>query len=213
MHDQGIMRCRELLLEKTMKYFVIATLFLFAGGCLTDEQQAELAVIDSVVAQETEVDTFIVGGRTALSAMETPEGESLRLANDSIIQNIHITIAGNNNSEEHITLENTIVKNPDVGPSFPGGSNAMDKFIAEHLIYPLVAFQNEIAGTVNVRFVVETDGSLTGILVQKGIGYGCDESAVDLIKSMPKWTPGKKGGVNVRCSVVLPIYFGRKNPY
>ena len=89
----------------------------------------------------------------------------------------------------------------------------MDKYIAEKLVYPLVAFQNEIQGTVNVKFVVERDGSLTGITVVKGLGYGCDESAIDLIKGMPRWSPGKKGGVSVRCSVVLPIVFGKRGQY
>lgn len=183
--------------------FILALLFV---SCLTEEQQAELAAADSPVVHESEVDTFVVGGKGSLAEIETAEGESLRQDNDTAIQNIR-DIIGATNSETNLDPAPSIVKNPDVGPSFPGGGAAMDKYIEAHLIYPLVAFQNDIRGTVNVRFVVETDGRLTGIVVQKGIGYGCDEAAVDLIKSMPKWIPGKKGGINVRCSVVLPIAF------
>lgn len=176
------------------------------SACLTDEQQAELNAADSPVVHESEVDTFVVGGKGTIAGLETAEGESLRLENDTAIQSIREAIGGTN-AETNIDPSPGIVKNPDIGPSFPGGGDAMDKYIESHLVYPLVAFQNDIRGTVNVRFAVETDGRLTGIVVQKGVGYGCDEAAIDLIKSMPKWNPGKKGGVNVRCSVVLPIAF------
>lgn len=189
-----------------MKFLIaICAVFLFVS-CLTEEQQAEIAAADSPVVQESEVDTFVVGGKGSLAGIETPEGESLRLDNDTAIQSIRDAIGGSN-TETNIDPSLSIVKNPDEGPSFPGGGVAMDKFIAAHLIYPLVAFQNDVRGTVNVCFVVEPDGKLTGIVVLQGIGFGCDEAAVDLIKSMPKWNPGKKGGVNVRCSVVLPIAF------
>lgn len=195
-----------------MRFLRIIPIVFFMTGCLTDEQEAEISALDSSAVQEHEVDTFVVGGNNSLNTLETPEGESLRLENDSAIENIRFEISGTNPGENLETAP-TIVKNPDVGPSFPGGSTAMDKYIATNLVYPLVAFQNDISGTVNVRFVVETDGRLTGIIVQKGLGYGCDEAAVDLIKSMPKWVPGKKGGMNVRCSVVLPLSFGKKDPY
>lgn len=187
---------------------------MFFASCLTDEQQEEISsAIDSPVVQETEVDTFIVGGQGTIASIETPEGESLRLENDTAIDNIRLAITGSNTPEDRIGSDLTIVKNPDIGPSFPGGSPAMDKYIAEKLVYPLVAFQNDIKGTVNIRFVIETDGRISGIVVQKGLGYGCDEAAIDLIKGMPKWTPGKKGGVNVRCSVTLPIAFPQKDAY
>lgn len=189
---------------KFLHGLLIAVLFT---SCLSDEQQAEItSALDTPTVQESEVDTFVVGGRTSLTSMETVEGESLRLENDTAMENIRQSLIGNNPGV-NLEPDPGIVRNPDVGPSFPGGTVAMDNYIQSHLVYPLVAFQNEITGTVNVRFVVETDGKLTGIIVQKGLGYGCDESAVDLIKSMPKWVAGKKGGVNVRCSVVLPIAF------
>lgn len=159
------------------------------------------------------MDTFVVGGNGTIASLETPEGESLRLENDTAIDNIRLAITGSNTPEDRLGTESVIVKNPDIGPSFPGGAAAMDKYIADQLIYPAVAFQNDIKGTVTIRFVIETDGRITGITVQKGLGYGCDESAIDLIKGMPKWTPGKKGGVNVRCAVVLPLSFPNKDPY
>lgn len=194
-----------------MKYLSAVALIVSLSSCLTEEQQQELSAQDSpVVAEETGVDTFIVSKGENILSNETPEGDSLRADNDTAIENIRIAITGTASSEEEVAgMTGTIVKNPDVAPSFPGGSSAMDAYIKKNLVYPMVAFQNDVTGTVNVRFVIEPDGRLTGILVQKGIGYGCDEAAIDLIQDMPRWTPGKKGAVNVRCSVVLPITFTR----
>jgi TonB family protein len=191
-----------------MKFIHALCVALLFVSCLTEEQQQQIEDADSPVTEaETGIDTFIVAKGQSVLDNETPEGESLRVDNDSAIENIRIAITGSQTSEDEIDMTAAIVKNPDVGPAFPGGSAAMDAHIQKHLIYPAVAFQNDITGTVNVRFVVEADGRLTGIVAQNHVGYGCDESAIDLIKGMPKWTPGRKGGVAVRCSVVLPITF------
>lgn len=190
-----------------MKFFSGLFIAVCFVSCLADNSQEEPSALDSPGVDETAIDTFVVGKRSGIVVNETPEGESLRLENDSAIENIRLAINSGNMNEENVGGTNTIVKNPDVAPSFPGGSSAMDAYILKNLVYPMVAFQNDITGIVNVRFVIETDGKLSGIVVQKGLGYGCDEAAIDLISRMPKWTPGRKGGVNVRCSVVLPLSF------
>lgn len=200
------------MLPKRMKLLNLCVCALLLCGCAGDDEPGKTVMADSPDADESPVDTFVVGGHASIAGVSTPEGESLRKANDTAMDNIRLAISGNPSGEENMGLENTIVKNPDVGPSFPGGSTMMDKYITEHLVYPMVAFQNDVKGTVEMRFVVETDGRLSGIIVQKGIGYGCDEAAIDLIKEMPKWIPGKKGGVNVRCVVVLPLWFDKPDP-
>lgn len=92
-------------------------------------------------------------------------------------------------------------------PSFPGGMQEMMKFISENRKYPAEAKAKEIHGKVIVAFVVERDGSLSDVKIRRGIGYGCDEEAIRLIKSMPKWTPGKQNGKAVRVSFMLPVTF------
>ena len=92
-------------------------------------------------------------------------------------------------------------------PSFPGGMQEMMKFISENRKYPAEAKAKDIHGKVIVAFVVERDGSLSDVKIRRGIGYGCDEEAIRLIKSMPKWTPGKKNGKAVRVSFMLPVTF------
>jgi len=192
-----------------MKFFSGLFIAVCFVSCMSDNPEQELSVLDSPGVEETTVDTFMVGKPGEVVFNETPEGESLRLENDSAIQNMRLAINNGNVNEENMGANNTIVRNPDVAPSFPGGTAAMDAYILKHLVYPMVAFQNDVTGVVNIRFIIETDGRISGIIVQKGLGYGCDEAAIDLISGMPKWTPGRKGGVAVRCSVVLPLTFTR----
>ena len=92
-------------------------------------------------------------------------------------------------------------------PSFPEGMQEMMKFISDNRKYPAEAKAKDIHGKVIVAFVVERDGSLSDVKIKRGIGYGCDEEAIRLIKSMPKWTPGKQNGKAVRVSMMLPVSF------
>ncbi|MDA3905280.1 MAG: energy transducer TonB [Bacteroidales bacterium] len=103
--------------------------------------------------------------------------------------------------EQHIFL---VVENM---PEFPGGEAAMYKFIGNNIDYPRMAKESGISGRVFVTFVVERDGSVTDVQILRGIGGGCDEEAVRVIKMMPKWTPGKQRGKPVRVQYRMPIKF------
>ncbi len=70
-----------------------------------------------------------------------------------------------------------------------------------------MARESDIQGRVFVNFVVEPDGSISNVAVIRGIGGGCDEEAVRVVQSMPKWNPGKQRGTAVRCSFTVPIIF------
>lgn len=92
-------------------------------------------------------------------------------------------------------------------PSFPGGQEAWLKYVAKELKYPKEAVENQIQGVVFVTFVVEVDGAISDVKVLRGIRYGCDEEAIRVVKGMPKWTPGKHNGKEVRVQYNLPIRF------
>ncbi|MFP4470560.1 MAG: energy transducer TonB [Bacteroidales bacterium] len=98
----------------------------------------------------------------------------------------------------------TVVENM---PSFPGGDVARIKFLQENIRYPQMARESGIQGTVYVTFVVEPDGTVSDIRVIRGIGGGCDEEAVRVIKEMPKWNPGMQRGKPVRVQFNMPIKF------
>ncbi|HOF07122.1 MAG TPA: energy transducer TonB [Bacteroidales bacterium] len=92
-------------------------------------------------------------------------------------------------------------------PEFPGGDKALREYILNNIKYPEVARTSGITGTVYVQFVVEKDGSISDVKVVRGIGGGCDEEAVRVVKSMPRWKPGKQRGQPVRVYFTLPIEF------
>ena len=95
-------------------------------------------------------------------------------------------------------------------PEPVGGMKAFLGFLAENIEYPRAASRLGVSGKVFVQFVVEKDGSLTDIKVIKGIGAGCDEEAVRVLSTAPKWIPGKQRGVPVRVYKMVPINFQLK---
>ena len=88
-----------------------------------------------------------------------------------------------------------------------GGMQAFYSYISKKLRYPNQAKRMGIEGKVFVEFVVDKDGSLTNVRAVKGIGAGCDEEAVRVIKSHPRWSPGKQRGKPVKQRIILPITF------
>lgn len=103
--------------------------------------------------------------------------------------------------------DNAVYSMVDERAQFPGGQNEMLKYLQENLQYPEAAKANNVHGRVFVKFIVERDGSLSDIKVMKGLGNGCDEEAIRLIQSMPKWKPGKNKGKEVRTSMTVPVNF------
>ena len=92
-------------------------------------------------------------------------------------------------------------------PSFPGGEAKLLEYISNNIHYPQAARENGIQGRVFVGFVVETDGSVSNVKLLQSIGGGCDEEAVRVIKSLPRWKSGKNHGKPVRVSYQIPISF------
>ncbi len=92
-------------------------------------------------------------------------------------------------------------------PSYPGGQDGYRKFLIENIKYPAEALKKGVTGTVYVTFVIEIDGAVTNVKVLRGIGSGCDEEAIRVVKMMPKWNPGEEKGKPVAVQFNLPIKF------
>ena len=92
-------------------------------------------------------------------------------------------------------------------PMFPGGKEALEKFLMDNIRYPQLAAENNISGKVYVSFVIEPDGSVTLPRVLRDVGGGCGTEAVRVVKMMPKWIPGKNGGKAIRTQFYLPVPF------
>ena len=92
-------------------------------------------------------------------------------------------------------------------PSFPGGPSALMQYLSSNIKYPVVAEENGVQGRVVCTFVVERDGSITDVRVVKSVDPSLDKEAVRVVKSMPKWIPGKQNGSAVRVKYTVPVTF------
>jgi len=92
-------------------------------------------------------------------------------------------------------------------PSFPGGPSALFEYLSKNIKYPVVAEENGIQGRVIVTFVVERDGSITDVRVVKSVDPSLDKEAQRVVKSMPRWIPGKQNGSAVRVKYTVPVTF------
>lgn len=126
---------------------------------------------------------------------------------DKIEKQENIEIAPVKVEEEEEEVEDEIFQVVEQDPEYPGGVDALYKFIQQNLKYPQLAKENNITGRVFVTFVVEKDGSVSNVKAARDIGGGCGAEAVRVIKSMPKWTPGKQRGKAVRAAYTLPVNF------
>ena len=104
-------------------------------------------------------------------------------------------------------VENKVFDVVEQMPSFPGGQGALMQYLANNIKYPVVAQENGVQGRVVVSFVVERDGSITDVQVVRSVDPSLDREAQRVVKSMPKWIPGKQNGQAVRVKYNVPVSF------
>ena len=104
-------------------------------------------------------------------------------------------------------VENKVFDVVEQMPSFPGGMQALMEYLGNNVKYPVVAQENGVQGRVVVSFVVERDGSITDVKVVRSVDPSLDKEAVRVVKSMPRWIPGKQNGQAVRVKYNVPVAF------
>jgi TonB family protein len=109
-------------------------------------------------------------------------------------------------TDKNYSEDSILVKNEN-NPDFPGGGDQMNIYLHNNFRYPIDAREAGIYGTVHASFVVEKDGKISEIKIIKGIGGGCDEEVIKLIKNMPRWTPGTQNNKPVRVQFNMPVNF------
>ena len=104
------------------------------------------------------------------------------------------------NAQDRTTLESdSVFTKVDVLPEFPGGMKALGKYVdGKNHHYPKEARERKIEGKVLVQFIINEDGMPSDFKVIQGIGYGCDEAAIEAFRKMPKWKPATVGGQPVK---------------
>lgn len=106
------------------------------------------------------------------------------------------------------TTKGTIFKVVDQMPEYPGGEQALYKYLSETISYPDTATKKGIEGLVKVKFVVDEYGSIDDVKTTNNpIGYGLEQEAMRVIKMMPPWKPGKNDGKPVKVYFQIPIRF------
>ncbi len=160
--------------------------------------------------RETEIssDSFVIKEAQSASYANKPADLKAPLGkNESVATGKSKT--GNKRSEanEEEVAEAEIFTVVEESPQFPGGDDARIRFLAENINYPHEAREASIHGTVYISFVIEIDGTINDVRVLRGIGGGCDEEAVRVIRNMPRWLPGKQRGKPVRVQFNMPIKF------
>lgn len=92
-------------------------------------------------------------------------------------------------------------------PEFPGGQEAMMKYLEQSIQYPQSAKDNGVEGTVQLTFNVNADGSISDVFIVRGVNEALNNEAIRVIEAMPHWKPGKSGGQAVQTQMRLPIQF------
>ncbi len=133
--------------------------------------------------------------------------EEVEIEDTEIDEDVEIEFIEDVGEEEAIGEEPEIFQVVEDQPEFPGGEKALFTYLSKSIKYPPMAKDAGVQGVVYVTFVVEPDGNITNVKVLRGIGAGCDDEAVRVVKAMPKWKPGKQRGKSVRVQFNLPIRF------
>ncbi len=171
------------------------------------EQKSTIAFVEPVVVEETthespppspdEMEGKIISNET----IKGTDSDEIAAAPPTEVKSVEKTIV------ELPEEDNTAFITVEVQPSFMGGNSEMYKFLSKNLKYPTAAQRANIQGKVFLSFIVEKDGSITDIETMRGIGFGCDEEAMRVVKLMPKWIAGKQNGRNVRVKFTIPVFF------
>ena len=187
----------------------------------TEQEVTKYVVADMEMGFEEEIEI-------QQTSQETPppppppavqEVQELNIVEDDV-ETESIEIKTEDNKEEEIVIaapveapveeeeEEVVFKVVEQNPEFPGGVQALMKYLGENVKYPVIAQENGIQGKVVCQFTVNKDGSVVDVEVVRSAGdASLDKEAVRVIKSMPKWHPGKQRGKAVRVRYTLPVNF------
>ena len=127
--------------------------------------------------------------------------------NDTITSTVIITPPDITIDTVTIDVIEEVIEFPDIEATFPGGVLEMKKWVAENVTYPEISIELNEQGRVYVSFVVERDGRITNIKIERGVSKDLDDEAKRVIRNMPNWKPGESKGKRVRTKCSLPINF------
>lgn len=201
--------------------------FLFAGvivsvlliGCAskdTDSDDYSMKTKDSSMMTQDSAETMpmpmhVDSTTTKMTASDREMGKMQKATPDPAKKGkkgkVSIVIANNVSGDMSVDKEG-YYNGTEVLPGYPGGEKALERFYNDNIQYPVEASDNGVDGTVKINFAVDENGKLySPVVTSPVIGYGIEQEALRVFNKMPKWTPGRIKGKNVKTRFSLPVNF------
>ncbi|MBQ9636664.1 MAG: energy transducer TonB [Prevotella sp.] len=174
------------------------------------KQSAELGYADAINIIKTGLVTPI----NSIPPLFNATNNNLSEANSSYYRGASLSAqnAGENQGQSVVKgSEYSIVTTPDIQPSFKGGEGELMGYLAANLKYPIISQENGEQGLVIVSAIVNVDGSLSGVKVEKSVSPSLDKEAKRLVSKMPVWNPGMVNNEPVRTKCLIPVSFRLTN--
>ncbi|MCL1934587.1 MAG: TonB family protein [Candidatus Azobacteroides sp.] len=177
----------------------------FEGGIKTEESESGSIAPPEISKPEIVYEDYVIADDVPVVKEDTAIAFSHSKSDEKPITPVkNETVIPNETDTDTVTAAST-----EVLPQFPGGQTALIRFIYENIRYPSTALKQRIEGRVWCSFIVEPDGSVSNVQLEKGVYIFLDEEAVRVLKNMPAWIPGRTKGENVAIKVYIPIVFKR----
>ncbi len=209
--------------DKKLTYVLVGLVFVLSVCYVafewTEKEVTKYEVSDMEFAFEEELDIQQTQQETTPPPPPPPvkEVEVLNVVEDDV-ETETIEISSEDNDADTVVIappvqveeeeEEVVFVIVETMPEFPGGQQALFKYLSENVKYPAIAQENGIQGRVICQFVVNKDGAIVDVeVVRSGGDPSLDKEAIRVIKSMPKWKPGKQRGKAVRVKYTVPVNF------
>lgn len=226
-HNMEIKKSKEASLEdKKLTYLLLGFVFVLSLCYVALEWTEKEVTVYEVIDEEFLIEDEIEIQQTNQDMTPPPppapvqEIEVLNVVEDDV-ETEHIEINTEDDKDVEVVIaapveqvveeevaEEEIFVVVETMPEFPGGQAALFKYLSENVKYPVIAQENGIQGRVICQFVVNKDGSIVDVeVVRSGGDASLDKEAIRVIKSMPKWKPGRQRGQAVRVKYTVPVNF------
>ena len=166
----------------------------------------ELQIVeDDKVKKEDEIKTQdeLKETETAFGQKDNEKGTEDR----NITKTLKDEVVVEKKEEKPKEVKEEIFRSVEQMPQFPGGDAALMKFLQSHINYPPMAAENSVQGKVILQFVVEKDGKVGEVKVARSVDKDLDREAIRVVKTLPRFTPGRQNGQPVRVWYTLPVTF------
>jgi len=166
-----------------------------------DKNELEKGLYQKAIVLMFVFDISLLPADGSLNAVNVDNASGKKDLNEEILETPQAAISQHDDPDKMVFM---VVEKM---PEYPGGDKEMYGYLASNIKYPAEAKKKGIQGRVYVTFVIEQDGRVSDVRILRGIGGGCDEEALRVVKAMPKWSPGVQRGKPVRVQYNLPVSF------